>query len=107
MRCDIYCGEERNALIHIHRFVVGQKICLSISGHHPEEYVLPWLGPNPICSRVCIIRWQPAWSIRTALMALISFMPTEANGAIGSLDYPESYGDVQALSALYRNLSLF
>ena len=39
------------------RFEVGKKICLSISGHHPES-------------------WQPSWSIRTALLAIIGFMPT-------------------------------
>lgn len=50
------------------RFEVNKKICLSISGHHPES-------------------WQPSWSIRTALLALIAFMPTPAGGTIGSLDY--------------------
>lgn len=50
------------------RFEVNKKICLSISGHHPES-------------------WQPSWSIRTALLALIAFMPTKTTGAIGSLDY--------------------
>ncbi len=48
------------------RFEVNKKICLSISGHHPES-------------------WQPSWSIRTALLAIIGFMPTEGLGAIGSL----------------------
>ncbi|KAJ9599455.1 hypothetical protein L9F63_010070 [Diploptera punctata] len=50
------------------RFETNKKICLSISGHHPET-------------------WQPSWSIRTALLALIAFMPTPGNGTIGSLDY--------------------
>lgn len=50
------------------RFEVNKKICLSISGYHPET-------------------WQPSWSIRTALLALIAFMPTPGNGTIGSLDY--------------------
>nr|XP_012553079.1 ubiquitin-conjugating enzyme E2 J1-like isoform X1 [Bombyx mori] len=50
------------------RFEINKKICLSISGHHPET-------------------WQPSWSIRTALLALIAFMPTPAEGTIGSLDY--------------------
>jgi len=50
------------------RFEVGKKICLSMSAHHPET-------------------WQPSWSIRTVLMALIGFMPTQGAGAIGSLDY--------------------
>ena len=50
------------------RFEINKKICLSISGYHPES-------------------WQPSWSIRTALLALIAFMPTPAAGTIGSLDY--------------------
>lgn len=50
------------------RFETSKKICLSISGHHPES-------------------WQPSWSIRTALLALIGFMPSHGGGAIGSLDY--------------------
>lgn len=50
------------------RFELHKKICLSISGHHPES-------------------WQPSWSIRTALLAIIGFMPTPGNGAIGALDY--------------------
>ncbi|XP_017786019.1 PREDICTED: ubiquitin-conjugating enzyme E2 J1-like [Nicrophorus vespilloides] len=50
------------------RFEINKKICLSISGHHPES-------------------WQPSWSIRTALLALIAFMPTSPAGTIGSLDY--------------------
>jgi len=50
------------------RFEVGKKICLSISGFHPET-------------------WQPSWSIRTALLAIIGFMPTPGQGTIGSLDY--------------------
>ncbi|CAH0728549.1 unnamed protein product, partial [Brenthis ino] len=53
------------------RFEINKKICLSISGHHPET-------------------WQPSWSIRTALLALIAFMPTPAEGTIGSLDYTPS-----------------
>ncbi|KAL3505636.1 hypothetical protein ACH5RR_031018 [Cinchona calisaya] len=50
------------------RFEVQTKICLSISNHHPEH-------------------WQPSWSVRTALVALIAFMPTNPSGALGSLDY--------------------
>ncbi|KAD3337782.1 hypothetical protein E3N88_33303 [Mikania micrantha] len=50
------------------RFETQTKICLSISNHHPEH-------------------WQPSWSVRTALTALIAFMPTNPNGALGSLDY--------------------
>uniref|UniRef100_A0A1I8F893 UBIQUITIN_CONJUGAT_2 domain-containing protein n=1 Tax=Macrostomum lignano TaxID=282301 RepID=A0A1I8F893_9PLAT len=32
--------------------------------------------------------WRPAWSIRTALLALVGFMPTHGLGAIGALEYP-------------------
>ncbi|KAI9998892.1 hypothetical protein PInf_003552 [Phytophthora infestans] len=51
------------------RFEVKKKICLSISAYHPEE-------------------WQPAWGVRLILEALISFMPTKGEGAIGALDFP-------------------
>ncbi|MCO5549249.1 hypothetical protein L7F22_002716 [Adiantum nelumboides] len=50
------------------RFETQTKICLSISQFHPEH-------------------WQPSWSVRTALVALIAFMPTKGNGAIGSLEF--------------------
>ncbi|XP_031561462.1 ubiquitin-conjugating enzyme E2 J1-like [Actinia tenebrosa] len=50
------------------RFEIGKKICLSMSAHHPET-------------------WQPSWSIRTVLMAIIGFMPSKGAGAIGALDY--------------------
>eukprot|EP00879_Flechtneria_rotunda_P009371 GHRR01009811.1.p1 GENE.GHRR01009811.1~~GHRR01009811.1.p1 ORF type:complete len:303 (+),score=158.60 GHRR01009811.1:678-1586(+) len=50
------------------RFQTGVKICLSISSHHPEH-------------------WQPSWSVRTALTALIAFMPTPGQGALGSVDF--------------------
>ena len=48
------------------RFETGVKICLSMSSHHPEH-------------------WQPSWSVRVALVALIAFLPTSGHGAIGSL----------------------
>jgi len=50
------------------RFELGKKICLSITGYHPET-------------------WLPAWGIRTALIALISFMTTDGKDAIGALNY--------------------
>ncbi|KAI7871086.1 ubiquitin-conjugating enzyme/RWD-like protein [Spinellus fusiger] len=50
------------------RFELNTKICLSVTGFHPEE-------------------WQPAWGIRTVLLAVAGFFPTEAKGAIGGLDY--------------------
>ncbi|CAH0547617.1 unnamed protein product [Brassicogethes aeneus] len=62
------------------RFEVNKKICLSISGHHPET-------------------WQPSWSIRTALLALIAFMPTPSAGTIGSLDYTPDERRILALKS--------
>lgn len=52
------------------RFEVNREICLSISGHHEES-------------------WQPAWGIRTALLAIRSFMDADANGQVGGLDVSE------------------
>ncbi len=31
--------------------------------------------------------WQPAWDIHLILKALVSFLPTHADGAIGALDW--------------------
>lgn len=63
------------------RFERGAKICLSISQHHPEE-------------------WQPSWGVRTALTALVPFLATPGNGALGSLDMPDD--DRRALAAQSR-----
>ncbi|KAL9534381.1 Ubiquitin-conjugating enzyme E2 [Sphaerulina musiva] len=49
------------------RFEANREICLSISGHHEET-------------------WQPAWGIRTALVAIRSFMDTEAKGQVGGME---------------------
>ncbi|KAI9667395.1 MAG: hypothetical protein M1821_000210 [Bathelium mastoideum] len=53
------------------RFEVNREICLSISGHHEES-------------------WQPAWGLRTALVAIRSFMDTTASGQLGGLESTES-----------------
>ncbi|WJX96255.1 Ubiquitin-conjugating enzyme E2 32 [Trifolium repens] len=66
------------------RFETQTKICLSISNHHPEH-------------------WQPSWSVRTALVALIAFMPTNPGGALGSLDYKKE--DRRALAIKSREAS--
>jgi len=50
------------------RFDINTKVCLSFSAYHPEL-------------------WQPAWGIRLILEALISFLPTMGDGAIGALDW--------------------
>jgi len=71
-------------LTHNGRFKVNEKICLSISGHHPET-------------------WLPSWSIRTALLALIGFMPTHGEGALGSLDYtPEERKQLARKSLAFK-----
>ncbi len=49
------------------RFEVNREICLSISGHHEET-------------------WQPAWGLRTALVAIRSFMDTDAKGQLGGIE---------------------
>lgn len=49
------------------RFEVNREICLSISGHHEET-------------------WMPAWGVRTALVALRSFMETDSRGQLGGMD---------------------
>ncbi|KAI9816905.1 MAG: hypothetical protein M1827_001550 [Pycnora praestabilis] len=54
------------------RFEVNREICLSISGHHEET-------------------WQPAWGIRTAMVAIRSFMDSEARGQLGGLDCDEGF----------------
>jgi hypothetical protein len=48
------------------RFETGTKVCLSFSAYHLEL-------------------WLPAWGIQLILEALISFLPTLANEAIGAL----------------------
>ncbi|KAG2379413.1 hypothetical protein C9374_007552 [Naegleria lovaniensis] len=50
------------------RFETNTKICLSLTSYHPES-------------------WTPQWGIRTVLIALQGFFPTEAKG-IGSIEYP-------------------
>ncbi|KAI9658549.1 MAG: hypothetical protein M1829_006775 [Trizodia sp. TS-e1964] len=52
------------------RFEVNREICLSISGHHEET-------------------WQPAWGVRTALVALRTFMESRAKGQVGGLEAGE------------------
>lgn len=49
------------------RFECNREICLSISGFHEET-------------------WQPAWGIRTALIALRSHMDVPAKGQVGGIE---------------------
>ena len=48
------------------RFKPGARLCLSMSDYHPES-------------------WNPAWSVETCLVGLLSFMYEESN-AIGSIN---------------------
>uniref|UniRef100_A0A7S4BNU4 UBC core domain-containing protein n=2 Tax=Chrysotila carterae TaxID=13221 RepID=A0A7S4BNU4_CHRCT len=64
------------------RFELGKKICLSVSAHHPES-------------------WQPAWGIRTIIMALIAFFPTKAEGALAGLDYTDEERRALARQSLH------
>merc|ERR1711988_631460 len=65
------------------RFEINKKICLSISNYHPEH-------------------WQPSWDIRTIITALMAFMTTDGQGAIGALDFPpEERRKLAAKSASY------
>lgn len=49
------------------RFETNKKICLNFTSYHPDE-------------------WSVAWDIRTALTAIVYFLPTEANGAVGGIE---------------------
>ncbi|KAI3660209.1 hypothetical protein MP638_004483, partial [Amoeboaphelidium occidentale] len=62
------------------RFETNKKICLTITGHHPEY-------------------WQPAWGIRTAVLAIVSFFPTKAEGAVGGLDWSKEERKALALKS--------
>ncbi|KAK4137925.1 UBC-like protein [Trichocladium antarcticum] len=53
------------------RFEPNRELCLSISGHHEET-------------------WQPAWGVRTALVALRSFMETDVRGQLGGVEAAEA-----------------
>ncbi|KAF8244678.1 UBC-like protein [Wilcoxina mikolae CBS 423.85] len=59
------------------RFEVNREICLSISGHHEDT-------------------WQPAWGVRTAVVALRGFMETEPGGQVGALECSEEQRRVMA-----------
>ena len=52
------------------RFEVNREICLSISGAHEDG-------------------WQPAWGVRTALLAIRGVMGAEAGGQVGGVDVPD------------------
>ncbi|KAL7276367.1 hypothetical protein RUND412_000634 [Rhizina undulata] len=66
------------------RFEVNREICLSISGHHEDT-------------------WQPAWGVRTAVVALRGFMETEAGGQVGGVECSEqARGELAKLSPCWK-----
>eukprot|EP00096_Caligus_rogercresseyi_P012128 TRINITY_DN4998_c0_g1_i1.p1 TRINITY_DN4998_c0_g1~~TRINITY_DN4998_c0_g1_i1.p1 ORF type:complete len:327 (-),score=108.84 TRINITY_DN4998_c0_g1_i1:1273-2253(-) len=66
------------------RFQTNRKICLSISGHHPET-------------------WQPAWSIRTALLAIIAFLPQGGAPTLESIELsPEERRSLAKKSSAFQ-----
>ena len=91
------------------RFALHQKICLSASSYHPELWQPSWSSePSippltlslllylPLCLSLppsLSLSLPPSLSlpslspaVRTVLLAIIGFMPTEGVGAVGSLD---------------------
>lgn len=50
------------------RFQVNTKICLTVTGFHPEH-------------------WQPAWGVRTMLIAIRDHFTVEDKGAIGYVGF--------------------
>ncbi|MQL98764.1 hypothetical protein Taro_031479 [Colocasia esculenta] len=98
------------------RFETQTKICLSISNHHPEHWQpswsasasdllelarsqllkvvndpdrddCQWSSPVIKCTYTKTLTTSFSFSVRTALVALIAFMPTNPDGALGSLEY--------------------
>jgi ubiquitin-conjugating enzyme E2 J1 len=64
------------------RFDVNIKVCLSFTGYHPEM-------------------WQPAWGVRTMLLALREHFRVEDKAAVGYL--AQSKGDRLKLAAKSHN----
>lgn len=63
------------------RFQVNTKICLTVTGFHPEH-------------------WQPAWGVRTMLLAIRDHFTVEDKGAIGYVGF--SREDRMQLAAVSR-----
>ena len=82
---------------------MGKKICLSITGFHPEFWQPAWgstrrAAPRPPQPPTTPLTPSarpfgavpPRSPVRTVCMALISFFPTKGAGAIGALEYSEA-----------------
>jgi ubiquitin-conjugating enzyme E2 J1 len=93
------------------RFELNKKICLSVTGFHQETWSPSWNGTYShllSCMFACfksVSQFESCVAVRTILSALIAFMPTKGNGAIGALDYsPE---ERRGVSVALTNDSLF
>ena len=64
------------------RFETHQKLCLTFTSYHPEQ-------------------WNPAWDVRTAMTAVIAFMVSKAEGAIGAIEMSDK--DRRALAVQSRS----
>lgn len=62
------------------RFEVNREICLSISNYHEEE-------------------WQPAWGVRTAVVALRGFMENDPKGQVGGMECSQGQRRMIALES--------
>ncbi|RUS33671.1 ubiquitin-conjugating enzyme/RWD-like protein [Jimgerdemannia flammicorona] len=83
------------------RFELNKKICLSITGYHPEFWQPAWGSmfvpfyyycsssartfPIFLNSRIA----TSTALVRTVMVGIMGFFPTKANGAIGGIDYSE------------------
>ncbi|RUS19732.1 hypothetical protein BC937DRAFT_87022 [Endogone sp. FLAS-F59071] len=64
------------------RFELNKKICLSITGYHPEFWQPAWGSTYKFTFTL--------WFVRTVMLGIMGFFPTKANGAIGGIDYTEN-----------------
>ena len=73
------------------RFETNTKVCLSFSAFHPELWyvysIFSFKYWSEIETKLVHPCRQPAWGIRLILEALVSFLPTPGDGAIGALDW--------------------
>jgi len=91
------------------RFELNKKICLSISGYHPESWQPSWSSKFIVVYFGII--WLPFFGfcllVRTALLAIIGFMPTPGIGALGALDYTPEERKTLAQKCVHRPIMFF
>ena len=106
---------------------MNQKICLSASAYHPEMWQASWGSEDMVLLYELIIPSSPSFPlplplpllslspslsppppppVRTMLLALIGFMPTDGRGTIGSLECTSEARRQMAQRYLFLSLSL-